>query len=224
MAATSIKVGTSPPTCTIGTAGVLCENEGTAPTGASSVDALYADSTGHCLTILNQTANLGCALGELRATMTADWTCGTGGTVSSCTAAVIVGSTGVPMTITLPSAALSWDFDCDGVVGSATGDPANNWNLITATNAPTNTMASYSMGTAAAVGAFGATTGNSSTTTFNIGGTWTLGGTATKMPFHIHARIEGASASGTAVSLQLVDPTVGDLLTIYRGMSCWAHQ
>jgi hypothetical protein len=127
------------------------------------------------------------------------------------------------MTITLPLRALSWDFDCDGVVGSATGDPANNWNIITATNAPTNVTASYSMGTAAAVGAFGATTDFSTTSTTVIGGAWTLGGTATKMPFHIHARIEGASASGTVVSLQLVDPTVADLLTIYRGTSCWAH-
>jgi hypothetical protein len=220
----SVATGTSPPTCTPGTSWALCGNEGTAPTGASNVDTLYPNSTSHCWDILNQTADMGCALAVLRATMTADWTCGTGGTVSSCASATIVGSTGTAMTITLPSAALSWDFDCDGVVGSATGDPANNWNLITATNAPTNTMASYSMGTAAAVGAFGATTGNSSTTTFNIGGTWTLGATGTKFPFHIHARIEGASASGTVVSLQIVDPTVGDLLTIYRGMSCWAHQ
>ena len=320
----SVATGTSPPTCTIGTGGALCQNEGTAPTGAASVDDLYADSTLHCLVAINNNVNDGClrsttnggtypitivsgvsggipyfssttaesasgilnsnilvkgggagaaptnslitdngttatytgtggysapvlvstvALGTapltvtsatpvanlqpafLRATMTADWTCGTGGTVSSCTTATIVGSGGgTAMTITLPLSALSWDFDCDGVVGSATGDPANNWNLLTATNAPTNTTASYYMGTAAAVGAFGSTTGNSSTTTFNIGGTWTLGATGTKFPFHIHARIEGASASGTVVSLQLVDPTVGDLLTIYRGMSCWAHQ
>jgi hypothetical protein len=129
------------------------------------------------------------------------------------------------MTITLPSVALSWDFDCDGVVTTTTASPANNWNLLTATNGATNVTASYIMGTAAAVGGFGATTDQgSTTTTFNIGGTWTLGATGTKFPFHIHARIEGASASGTVVSLQIVDPTVGDLLTIYRGMSCWAHQ
>lgn len=167
---------------------------------------------------LTETAN--------RVAMTADWTCGTGGTVSSCVAATIVGSTGTPMTISLPVQALSWDFDCDGVVSSATGTPANNWNLITATNGATNVTSGYMMGTAAGVGGFGATTDTASTTTtFSIGGTWVLGAAGTKFPFHIHARVEGASASagGTVISLQVVDPTVADLLTIYRGMECWAH-
>ncbi len=151
----------------------------------------------------------------------ADWTCGTTCTVASCTSATIVGATVTPLTFTLPSQALSWDLDCDWVVSSATGTPANNWNLLTATNGATNVTVSYSMGTAAAVGGFGATTDQASTTTtFNIGGTWTLGAAATKFPFHIHARIEGASASGTVLSLQIVDPTVADLLTIYRGTSC----
>jgi len=154
-------------------------------------------------------------------TFLADWTCGTGGTVSSCVAATILGSTVTPMTFTLPLQTNSVDLDCDGVVSSTTGTPANNWNLLTATNGATNTTASYSMGTAAAVGAFGATTDQASTTTtFSIGGTWTLGAAATKFPFHIHARIEGASASGTVLSVQIVDPTVADLLTIYRGTTC----
>ena len=214
----------------------LCQNNGGGSAisyAVAGVGAFSTTCTNQVVTVVSGSAAPTCTTltnqflpGTVfsRVVMTSDWTCGTGGTVSSCTTAVIVGSTTVPMTFTLPSVALNWTLDCDGVVGSATGDPANNWNLITATNAPTNTMASYSMGTAAAVGAFGATTGNSSTTTFNIGGAWTLGGTATKMPFHIHARIEGASASGTVVSLQLVDPTVADFLTIYRGTSCWVHQ
>jgi hypothetical protein len=187
-------------------------------TDANINTALNAKGSGvvQAATFLQQNSN--------KVVMTADWTCGTGGTVSSCVAATIVGSTGTPMTITLPLQALSWDFDCDGVVSSTTGTPANNWNMITATNGATNVTASYSMGTAAAVPGFGATTDQASTTTtFSIGGTWTLGAAATKFPFHIHARIEGASASGTVVSLQLVDPTVADLLTIYRGMECWVH-
>ena len=161
----------------------------------------------------------------LRVAMTADWTCGTGGTVSSCTAATIVGSTGVPLTITLPSVALSWDWDCDLVVGQATGATANNWNMLTATNGATNVTVSYTQGDSATTFGGGSTTDQASTTTtFNIGGTWTLGGTGTKMPVHVHGRIEGASASGTVVSLQLVAPTVADLVTIYRGASCWVHQ
>lgn len=157
-----------------------------------------------------------------RVVMTADWTCGTGGTVSSCTAATIIGSGGgTPLTLTLPLQSASWHWQCDGVVSETTGVTANNWNMITATNGATNVTASYMMGTAAATGGFGATTDQgSTTTTFGIGGTWTLGAASTKFPFHIEGAIEGASASGTVVSLQVIDPTVGDLLTIYRGAAC----
>jgi len=154
--------------------------------------------------------------------LTADWTCGTGGTVSSCTSATIIGSGGgVPLTFTLPLAGQSYTLECDGVVGQATGATANNWNLLTATNGATNVTVYYDMYTAATAKAGGATTDTTSTTTtFNIGTAWTLGATGTKMPFHINARIQGASASGTVVSLQLVAPTVGDLVTIYQGASC----
>lgn len=154
--------------------------------------------------------------------LTADWTCGTGGTVSSCVAATIIGSGGgVAWTFTLPTQARSWSLDCDGVVGQATGATLNQWNLLTATNGATNVTASYTMLTAATATTGGATTDQASTTsTFQVAPSWTLGGTATKMPFHIHARIEGASASGTILSVQLVAPTVGDLVTIYRGSGC----
>jgi len=156
-----------------------------------------------------------------RVFMTADWTCGTGGTVSSCVAATIVGSTGTPLTITLPNSAQSWHWHCHVVVTDTTAAPANNWAMITATNGATNVTASYSGYTAAAVPAGGATTDTASTTaSITIGGTWTQGATATKMPYDIDAWIEGASASGTVVSLQVIDPTVGDLLTIYRGAYC----
>jgi hypothetical protein len=181
-----------------------------------------ASGTGAIVTYLNGIWTS--SSGQSRVTFLADWTCGTGGTVSTCVTATIVGATVTPLTFTLPLVALSYDLDCDGVVSSTTGTPANNWNLITATNGATNVTSSYAMGTAAAVGGFGATTDTASTTTtFSIGGTWTLGAAGTKFPFHIHARIEGASASGTVLSLQVVDPTVADLLTIYRGASCIIH-
>jgi len=154
--------------------------------------------------------------------LTADWTCGTAGTVASCVAATIIGSGGgVPLTFTLPLIAQSYTLECDGVVGQATAATANQWNLLTATNGATNVTASYSMATAATASAYGAVTDQASTTTtFQIAPSWTLGGTATKMPFHIWAKVEGASVSGTVVSLQLVAPTVGDLVTIYRGTAC----
>ena len=156
------------------------------------------------------------------AALTADWTCGTGGTVASCVAATIIGSGGgVPLTFTLPMVAKSYTLECDGVVGQATAATLNQWNLLTATNGATNVTANYSMATAATAYAAGAVTDQASTTTtFQIAPSWTLGGTGTKMPFHIWAKVEGASASGTVLSLQLLAPTVGDLVTIYRGTAC----
>ncbi len=153
--------------------------------------------------------------------LTADWTCGTAGTVGDCSTAVIVGSGGgVPLTLTLPLAARSYEWNCWGVVGQATAATANSWNFITSSNAATNVMAEYIMGTAATASAYGAVTGSSVTTSVVISPAWTLGGTTTKMPFHVHGRIEAASASGTVISFQLVAPTVGDVVTIYRGASC----
>lgn len=153
--------------------------------------------------------------------LSADWTCGTGGTVSSCVAATIVGSTATPLTFTLPLSAANWSFECDLVVGQATAATANQWNILTATNGVTNTTASYTMATAATAFAAGAVTDQASTTTtFQIAPSWTLGGTATKMPVHIAGTLTGVSASGTVFSLQLVAPTVGDLVTIYEGSKC----
>lgn len=154
-------------------------------------------------------------------TLSADWTCGTGGTVASCVAATIVGSTATPLTFTLPLVAATWHFDCDLVVGQATAATANQWNLLTATNGVTSTTAAYQMATAATASANGAVTDVASTTsTFQVTPSWTLGGTATKMPVHIAGTLTGTSASGTVFSLQLLAPTVGDLVTIYEGSGC----
>jgi hypothetical protein len=49
-AATSLATGTAP-SCTPGTAGVLCQSEGTAPTAASAVGQIYTDSTLHDLAV-----------------------------------------------------------------------------------------------------------------------------------------------------------------------------
>lgn len=197
--------------------------ESTAPSGAASNDVCYGDSTLHGVECSNNNGGF-TPIGS-RAILTADWTCGTGGTVASCTAATIIGSGGgVPWTFNLPLIANSLQLDCDGVVGQATAATLNQWNLLTATNGATNVTASYTMATAATAMAVGAVTDQASTTTtFQIAPSWTLGGTGTKMPFHIHAAVEGASASGTVLSVQLLAPTVGDLVTIYRGSGCWIH-
>lgn len=48
-----LSTGSSPPSCVIGTGGTLCQNEGTAPTGASGVDMIYGDSTAHRFKMIN---------------------------------------------------------------------------------------------------------------------------------------------------------------------------
>ena len=157
-----------------------------------------------------------------RIALTADWTCGTGGTVATCTAGTIVGASGTPgpLTITLPSASLNWHWQCDGVVGQATAAAANTWSFVTGLNAPTNMEATYQQGDSASTFAGGATTGVSSTTATAIGAAWTLGAAGTKMPFHIQGTIEGSNAGGTSVSLYLTSGANTDLITIYRGTEC----
>lgn len=159
-------------------------------------------------------------VGIQRVTMTADWTCGTGGTVTTCTAGTIIGASGTPLTITLPNVTASYHWQCDGVVGQATAAVANTWSFLTASHAPTNMEATYMMnaGPTAIVG--GATTGVSSTSSTAIGGTWTLSSTGTKMPFHLQGSIESASSSGTVVSAFLTSASNADLITIYRGATC----
>jgi hypothetical protein len=46
-----VATGSGPPTCAVGTAGALCQGEGTAPTAAAGVGHLYADSTLHDMAI-----------------------------------------------------------------------------------------------------------------------------------------------------------------------------
>ena len=148
----------------------------------------------------------------------ADVSCGTGGTISSCTSAQTI--TG--LTFTLPSVSATWSFECNLVVGEATAATANEWLIQTATNGATNLTAFVDMHTASGTVITLATTDQASTTTaVEIGGaTWTLGATGTKMPAHIYGTVEGASASGTTLNFMVLDPTIGDLLTIYRGSWC----
>jgi hypothetical protein len=62
IAAPSITTGATPPTCTVGTGGADCFAEGTAPTGATSVDILYGSSANHCIDAINNNVDKGCVL------------------------------------------------------------------------------------------------------------------------------------------------------------------
>jgi hypothetical protein len=125
--ATSVATGTSPPTCTIGTAGTLCQNEGTAPTGAASVDMLYANATNHCLTALNNNTDVGClaALGATNA-FTGAVTLKTAGTATNC---VANGTAANPSVVTCGSAAAGM-FSC--ATNASTGTCQVNTTAVTA--------------------------------------------------------------------------------------------
>lgn len=178
---------------------------------------------------INSVANTGYIFGSSQtvALTGADWSCGTGGITTSCVTAGTIGAgaaAGQAFTFALPPVARTWTLECEGVVGQATGATANTWYIQTASNGATNFTAWYNMATAATAFAAGAVTDTASTTTATaIAPAWTLGGTGTKMPFHIGATIEGASTSGTVVNIQLAAPTVADLVTIYRGAECHVY-
>jgi len=152
--------------------------------------------------------------------LTADVTCGTGGTISSCTTAKTI--TGLTFPLPQSSSARNYTFECDLIIGQATAATANQFLVQTATNGATNLSAFAEIYTAAGTATTLATTGQGSTTTaVEIGGaTWTLGGTGTKTPARIWGTIEGANTGGSTLNIQVIAPTVADLLTIYRGSAC----
>lgn len=153
------------------------------------------------------------------AVVTADVTCGTGGTLAPCTSFTTI--TG--LSLTLPSLAANWEFECDLIVGQATAGAANQIGVQTATNGATNIAASGIAYSAAGTSTSAAITGVASTTTAQSIITWTPGGTGTKLPVHIAGTIEGASVSGTTLNITVLTGAAADLLTIYRGSKCWVH-
>jgi hypothetical protein len=109
-----MKLGTPPTVTTPGTAGGMVGTEGTQPASiATTADAIIPDSTSFCPVEWAAGVKIGCIPMQFTAILTSDWTCGTGGTQSTCVAAKTIGT----LTFTLPLAALSWSFDCNLVVG-----------------------------------------------------------------------------------------------------------
>lgn len=152
------------------------------------------------------------------AVTSADVTCGTGGTLTPCTALTTI--TG--LSVSLPAISANWSFACDLIVSQATAAAADQIGVQTATNAPTNLAASGIAYTAAAVSTAAAITGVSSTSAQSVV-TFTPGGTGTRLPIHISGTVEGASASGTTLNIMALTGSGADLLTIYRGSSCWVY-
>lgn len=152
--------------------------------------------------------------------VTADVTCGTGGTLAPCTAFTTI--TG--LTFTFPLVAANWSFDCDLIVSQATAAAANQIAVQTATNGATN-LTAYGFALTAAAVITDATpiTDVASTTTAQSVLTFTPSAVAFKVPIHLAGTVEGVSASGTVLNIQVLTGAAADLLTIYRGSKCWVH-
>lgn len=131
-AATAIATGT-PPSCTAGTAGVLCLGEGTAPTFASAVGMLWPDSTAHAY---YWNSNNGTTQHLPQVAITT----GTAYTNATTTFSSVAGSTGQTLAFTV-AASTNYTVTCQVMwQGSAgTTGPKFQW---TGPASPTNVAAS----------------------------------------------------------------------------------
>jgi hypothetical protein len=142
-----------------------------------------------------------------------DFTCSSG-----CTSLTTI--TG--LSATLPTVAANWSFSCDLIIDQATAAAADQIGVQTATNASTNLAATAIAYTAAAVSTSGSLVGASSTTSQSVL-TFTPGATGTNLPLHLAGTVEGASASGTVLNIQILTGSSSDAITVKRGSACWVY-
>jgi hypothetical protein len=152
---------------------------------------------------------------QTTAITSANVSCGTGGTITSCTSATTIPG----LSFTLPLVAANWSFTCDLIVEQAPVGTSNQWLIQTATNGATNLTASFTMALSTTSFGYGAVPNTSSTTTPVSIGMWSPTASQ-KLPVHLAGTIEGVSASGTVLNIQVIVSNTSDLLTIYRGSMC----
>jgi hypothetical protein len=146
----------------------------------------------------------------------ADVTCGAGGTISPCTSFETI--TG--LSLTLPPVSATWSFSCDLVVSQATATSTVEIGIQTSSHGATN-MTAY--GVVVGTTTTGTITDVPSTTTAQSVLTFTPVATATLHPIHLSGALEGVSTSGTMLNVVALNKSNANLLTIYRGSSCWIY-
>jgi hypothetical protein len=149
----------------------------------------------------------------------ADVTCGTGGTLTPCTSFTTI--TG--LSVALPLVAKTWSFKCDLVVSQATATVADQIGIQAATNGATNMTASAQAYITSSTLTSGALTDQGVTTTPQSVLTFTPGAIGAAVPIHLAGTLETVSASGTTFNVVVLTGNASDLLTIYRGSSCWVY-
>jgi hypothetical protein len=121
------------------------------------------------------------------------------------------------LTITLPSFATNWGFNCDLVITQITGTAGDQIGVQTPTNAPTSMAAGGfvgSVGTGAVSGSLGTST--QSLATFTSAG-------GTRYAAHIGGGLAGASASGTVFQIVVSTGNSSHTIIVSAGSSCWFY-
>lgn len=214
--ATSLGTGTSPPTCTIGTSGALCENEGTAVTGASSVDALWANAAAHCVDQNSNNVELGCVVSQPAGLVT----------IQTVTGADYTNSTVTPSTVfswTLPAtaAAKNYKYTCE-IMWESTGvtlvGPVFGLNLSAAPTQLTGAAAVQNALTGVDVNGYlsNTTTGSQTLVTSSAAGV-----TSTNYWARIWGTIEGSPTAGATFIINAASTSgTTATLNIRRGSAC----
>lgn len=214
--ALSVAVGTSPPTCTIGTGGASCFNEGTAATGASAVDNIYANSTAHCLDVNYNNVEKGCLLGQPAGLVTIQTVTG-----ADYTNATVTPSTVFSWTLPATAAAQNYKYTCDIMWESTAATLVGPVFGLNISAAPTQLTGAASVQNALAGADINGYLSNTTTGSQTLVTSTAAGVTSTNYWAKIWGTIEGSPTAGATFIINAAS-TSGTTasLNIRRGSSC----
>ena len=212
----SVATGTSPPTCTVGTAGAHCFTEGTAPTGASSVDAIWANSTAHCLDQNSNNVELGCIVSEPAGLVTIQTISG-----ADYTNATVTPSTLFSWTLPATAAAQKYKYTCDILWESTAATLVGPVFGLNISAAPTQLTGMASVQNTLAGADINGYLSNTTTGSQTLVTSSAAGVTSTNYWAKIWGTIEGAPVAGATFIINAAS-TSGTTasLNIRRGSGC----
>lgn len=214
--ALSVAVGTSPPTCTIGTGGASCFNEGTAATGASAVDNIYANSTAHCLDVNYNNVEKGCLLAQPAGLVTIQTVTG-----ADYTNATVTPSTVFSWTLPATAAAQNYKYTCDIMWESTAVTLVGPVFGLNISAAPTQLTGAASVQNTLAGADINGYLSNTTTGSQTLVTSTAAGVTSTNYWAKIWGTIEGSPTAGATFIINAAS-TSGTTasLNIRRGSSC----
>lgn len=211
-----LSIGASPPTCTAGTAGGECFGEGTANTGAASVDNIYANSTAHCLDEIANNVELGCLQAQPAGLVT----------IQTITGADYTNTTVTPSTLfswTLPATAVAknYKYSCDIMWESTAATLVGPVFGLNISAAPTQLTGAASVQNTLAGADINGYLSNTTTGSQTLVTSSAAGVTSTNYWARIWGTIEGAPTAGATFIINAAS-TSGTTasLNVRRGGSC----